>query len=116
MYQPFTITDGSGGYSILNGTSTDPTPTHSGSLSAVSGDCWVRLLKTATVTESGANANMDNLPAGSGLDSGWAYVPAGATLEFGVERFNGATQSETEPVVQIDIYFVGTGTVTCLQH
>lgn len=110
-YQPFTITGGTGGYSVL----TSPA-THSGSITAVSGDCWVRLLSgTPTVTESGANVSMENLPAGTGYDAGWAFVPESATLSFGQERVSGATQSEAEPVKQIDLYLSGS-TVTCLQH
>lgn len=109
-YQPFTITGGNGGYSAL----TSPA-THSGSITVVSGTAWVRLLSATTVTASGENADMANLPAGTGYDAGWAFIPEGGTLSFGQERVLGATQSDTEPVKQIDLYLSG-ATVTCIQH
>lgn len=110
-YQPFTIVDGNGGYSKLN----SPLATHSGSVTCYSGACYVRLLKTPTVTASGANNAMANLPSGT-FSNGWAYVPAGSSLSFGAERVLGASQADTEPVSQIDIYFSDSGTATCIQH
>jgi hypothetical protein len=109
-YQPFTITGGNGGYSVLNAPAT-----HSGSITAVTGTCWVRFVVTPTVTADGANANLVNLPAGVGFDNNWAFIPEGGTLNFGSERTMGASQSDTEPVKQIDLYLSGC-TVTCVQH
>ncbi len=111
-YQPFSIIGGSGGYSKLN----DPaSKTHSGAVACLDGSCWVRLLKTATVTASGANNDITP-PGGSGFEDGWAYLSAGDSLAFGQERVSGATQSETEPVGQIDIYIADTADISCMQH
>lgn len=117
-YQPFSIIGGNGGFSVYNADANGAsTPTRSGSISCLSGSCYVRLLKTATVTSSGQNANLAPLPVNvNGYVDEWAYLPGGATLTFGQEQVNGATQSITEPVAQIDIYCDSTSTVTCLQH
>lgn len=115
-YQPFTLFGASGAYSKLNATDAGVlTPTRSGSVSCLAGTCWVRLVKTPTVTASGAN-NALVPPAGDAFQDGWAYLTEGASMAFGAEKYLGATQTDTEPVGQIDIYIDDSATVSCIQH
>lgn len=109
-YQPFIITGGSGGYSRLNSPAT-----RSGTVTCLAGYCYVRLLQTATVTASGANADIVG-PSGSGYEDGWCQIAEGDVLAFGQEIVDGATQSITEPVIQIDVYIPEDAEVSCLQH
>lgn len=116
MYKPFTIVQGSGPFSKLC-TSGDGKPVHGGTVACIEGTgCYVRFLKTATATVSGENSDMSDLPSGATFTDGWAYVTAGGYIPFGSERILGATQSDVEPVSQIDIYIDSESTVSVLQH
>ncbi len=112
-YKPFTIVEGSGPFSKL--CNEDGQSIRTGSVSCISGTgCYVRLLHTSTVTASGENQAMLDLPTGATFTDGWAYVNAGGSIPFGTERV--ADTATTEPVAQIDIYIDSDSTVSVLAH
>jgi len=103
MYQPCTIR-GSGGFSKLNDGTTDGYTT-SGALVCMGGSGWARLLATATVEESGANAEVTD-PNDDPFTDGWIYLKEGASFSFGTEqvRSNAGMNTVVDPVAQIDVF------------
>lgn len=97
-YQPCTI-EGDDGFSKVNSP-----PTRSGVVACISGEAWVRLLKTAaTGVTSGVNADLV-APDAPPFTDGWYFLGAGDTMTFGIEQVHETAGSE--PVAQIDVYCI----------
>ena len=100
------------GYSVL------PTaPVLQGKVTLVSGEAWVRLLATATVSTDGTNSALSAPSPTVGYVNGWQHLSSSSgqtVIDFGASPTTDTTPRD--PVAQVDIYLVSSSELNVLAH